>query len=513
MSVRTKAYFKVRISGIFYYISTVLIIGGLFLLLPFIIGLIYGESGNTIDLIKSFVVPGVVIFFLGLILKYRSTKNRISLKDSMFICSFSWIILTIIGAIPYVVMLKTGYIDALFEAMSGFTTTGATILTGLDEMPRSILFWRAFTQWIGGLGILSMFILIGFKGGAAANKLFIAESHKIAGKKPSPGAFHTAKVLWKLYIGFTLAQIIILKFCGVGLFDAMTHSFTTISTGGFSIYDNSITQFQILGYQYHHIIEIVIIFFMILGGMNFFIHSRILKGDIKSLWDNTEVRYFWGIILGSILLILTSYSISKGFIYEDINGEVITGVNAVLLHLKDTTFQVVSILTTTGFATRDINSGYFTPFAKQLFLILMLIGGCAGSTAGGIKVIRVAVLTKLAKNKIYKLNSSSLTRAPLTIDNERVETKEITRITVIFFLWILLLIIGGAATAFFSKLSAWQSISGMFSALGNIGPSFISVQEMIELNPLIKLIYIFGMLAGRLEILPVLIIFNKKFFK
>ncbi|MCK4665129.1 TrkH family potassium uptake protein, partial [Candidatus Dependentiae bacterium] len=452
-------------------------------------------------------------FILGLILKSYSTKNRISLKDSMFICSFSWIILTIIGAIPYVVMLKTGYIDALFEAMSGFTTTGATILTGLDEMPRSILFWRAFTQWIGGLGILSMFILIGFKGGAAANKLFIAESHKIAGKKPSPGAFHTAKVLWELYIGFTLALIIILKICGVGLFDAMTHSFTTISTGGFSIYDNSITQFQILGYQYHHIIEIVIIFFMILGGMNFFIHSRILKGDIKSLWDSTEVRYFWGIILGSTLLILISYSISKGLSYEAINGEVITGVNAVLLHLKDTIFQVVSILTTTGYATRDINSGYFTPFAKQLFLILMLIGGCAGSTSGGFKVIRVAVLSKLAKNKIYKLNSSSFTRAPLTIDNEKIEMEEITRITVILFLWILLLIIGGAATAFFSKLSAWQSISGMFSALGNIGPSFISVQEMIELNPIIKLVYIFGMLAGRLEILPVLIIFNKKFFK
>lgn len=505
MTKRLRQYYRKRFSAVSYYMSTILMIGGCLLFIPFLIGLFYGELGNVKQLFMAFILPGIASILIGVILKFTSTWRKLYLKDSMFICALAWITLTLLGAIPFVIILDMTYLNACFETMSGFTTTGITVLKGLDDMPRSILFWRSFTQWIGGLGILSMFILIGFKGGAAANKLFMAEGHKISAKKPAPGMFTTAKVLWTLYITFTIAQTILLIILGLDFFDAITHSFTTLSTGGYSIHDASIGYFQQAGYQHYHLIEIVVMIFMLFGGINFFIHYRFWKGDIKSFWDNTEMKYFWGILFGTVILIFLSSSY-VGLIDWRNTGKV-------LIDIKHIIFQIISIFTTTGYATKDINSAYFTAFAKQIFLVLMVIGGCAGSTGGGIKVIRVAILSKLVKLKIIKLNSSRLSRVPLTVDNQRVEDSEVKRIITIFFVWILLLIIGGGITAFFSKLGPLESFSGMFSALGNIGPCYITVGEMMKLHPVIKITYIIGMLAGRLEILPVLIIFNRKFFK
>ena len=508
-----KPYNRRRLSSVSFYLSTVLLIGGLLLIVPVIVGLLYGEGQDIGKLLWAYILPGLGAVVLGIIFRSLSSTRSLSLKDSMFVCTLSWVLLTVIGGIPFVVMLDVGYLDACFETMSGLTTTGITMLTGLDTMPRSILFWRALIQWLGGLGILSMFVLIGLKGGAAANRLFMAEGHKIAAQKPTPGIFHTARILWNMYILFTVAQIVILLILGLGFFDAMTHAFTTISTGGYSIYDRSIAQYQWAGYARAHLIECTFMLFMLFGGINFFIHYRFWTGGIKSLWDNTEMRYFWGILFGSIVLVFLSYIKSHGIPYEGDGGEVYTGSRAVLLHLKDVVFQVIAILTTTGYATRDIGAAYFTAVAKQVFLVLMVIGGCAGSTGGGFKVVRVAILTKLIGNRIYRLNASRLTRTPLTVDKHIVEDEEIKRISAIFFMWMLLLLVGGGITAFFSDLTGWQSFSGMFSALGNIGPCYISVEQMIGLHPVVKLTYMIGMLAGRLEIIPVLIIFTKRFFK
>jgi trk system potassium uptake protein TrkH len=253
--------------------------------------------------------------------------------------------------------------------------------------------------------------------------------------------------------------------------------------------------------------------FMMFGGINFFIHYRLWTGSIKALWDNTETRWYWGIFFGCVFLIFFSYFRAHGVAYSVNNGNVHSGLSAVLLHLKDIGFQVTAVLTTTGYATRDIGSAYFSALAKQIFLVLMVIGGCAGSTGGGFKVIRIAILTRLVGNRLRHLNASPKTHMPLRIDNQLVEDEEIKRISTIFFMWILLLMVGGGITAFFSDLTGWQSFSGMFSALGNIGPCYMSVKEMIALHPVVKLTYIFGMLAGRLEIIPVLLIFTRRFFK
>jgi trk system potassium uptake protein TrkH len=506
-------HYRERIANILHYMATILMVGGFTLLIPFVVGLVYDSYSIVGGLISAFLVPGFIMIVLGLVGRHFFPVRTISLKDSMLICALSWVLFSLLGAVPYIHVLGIPFLNAWFETMSGFTTTGITLLNGLDAMPRSILFWRALTQWIGGLGILSMFSLLGFKGAAAANKLFLAESHEIASKRPSPGIFQTVRAFWALYVFFTLAEAVILLLLRVKLFDALTHAFTTVSTGGFSIYDNSIAHYRISGHPFHHLIELTYLVFMLVGSINFFIHFRFWRGNPRSLWDNAEMRYFWVILLGGIMLIALSTARTYGLFYYDTNGTFHTGAKSLFLHIKDIAFQATAIMTTTGYATRDIGSFRFTAFTQQVFLLFMVIGGCAGSTGGGIKVIRVAILAKLLKNRVAKLNSHRLARTPLAVDGKIVSDEEIKRIATILFSWIALLVIGGGITAFFSSLSGWASFSGMFSALGNIGPCYISNSEMVALHPVIKLTYIFGMLAGRLEIFPIVIIFNRKFFR
>lgn len=506
-----KSYQRQRLSVIGFYLSYVLLFGALLFLLPFFVGMQYRDSAPA-QLIRAFLIPGALSALIGVVLRLFSHEQKLALKDAMAICSLSWVILSGLGAMPFVAMLKISYLNAYFETMSGFTTTGITLLSGLDTMPHAILFWRALTQWVGGLGILSMFLLIGLKGGAAANKLFMAEGHKIAGKQPSPALFRTAIILWALYIGFTVAETVALLFLKLDLFDALTHALTTISTGGYSIYDQSIAHFRATGMPHAHGIECVIMLFMLIGGINFFVHFRVLSGHVQALWKGTEIRFYWGIILGAVLLIAISTLKSGTWIWP-VGASPSIQIKMVLIRIKDILFQVVSILTTTGFGTKDINDPFFTALARQIFLVLMVIGGCAGSTGGGFKVVRVAILSKLVRNRMFKLNTNRMVHAPLSLDRQRVEPDELERIFTIFFVWIVLLLMGGGITALFSDLSGWQSFSGMFSALGNVGPCYISVAEMAALHPLIKVTYIFAMLAGRLEILPVLLLFSRRFFR
>ncbi|MFO7889124.1 MAG: TrkH family potassium uptake protein [bacterium] len=508
-----KKYYKKRINSICFHLSAVLSIGGVVLLLPIVAGIVWEENFITSPFLVAYLIPGLITVLLGIILKQVSRPGPLSLRDSMFICTLSWTILSLIGAIPFTIILHISYLDAFFETMSGFTTTGITMLTDIETIPRSLLFWRALTQWIGGLGILSMFILLGFKGGAAANKVFSAESHKVSLKKPFSGIYRTAKVLWTLYITFTIIETVILCLLGLNFFDALTHAFTTIATGGYSIYDDSIAHFRVAGYTHAHLIEMVILLFMLFGSINFFVHFRFWTGNIKAVKDNSEIRYFWFLLAGAVMLIFINCPPDFGWTYTDFNGARTVGFNALLLNLKDIAFQVVSILTTTGYATRDIGSAFFTPIAKQLFLIFMVIGGCAGSTGGGFKVLRITILTRLIGNRLFRLNASRYSRIPLTVDGEIIDEKEIQSVLTLFFLWVLLIIIGGMITAVFSPHNGWQSFSGMFSALGNIGPCYLSVEEIILLPPVVKLTYIFGMLAGRLEILPVILLFSRKFYK
>ena len=470
---------------------------GCLVLLPVVPQFLYSRMGCEEPSYLVFVVPSVLAFALGGILKGRRQLRELDGPSSMLLCSVAWILLSAVGAIPFCLGLKTGYLDAYFETVSGFTTTGITMLQGVDSLPKSILFWRSFIQWLGGLGILTFFLFVVSAGGSG-HMLFRAESHKIFSKQPAPSIFRTLQILWLIYMSFTVLVFILLLLEGLSVFDAVAHALTCLSTGGYSPHDASIDFYRQEPALYNHrLIEYTIIFGMLLGGTNFFIHYRTLTGDVRALWDNFEVRLWYAILAGATALVIADHGLKFSF----------SNIEEIF---RRSLFQVVALATTTGFATKDIGSDYFPSVAKQVFLILMVIGGCVGSTAGGIKVLRIGMLLKMVSRQINRVLHGRSAVTPVIVDKEVMHPEEIRRVSALFFAWIILLAAGGIITALLSGLEPMESASGVFSALGNIGPCYISVPAMAALHPAIKVTYIIGMLAGRLEILPVLLLFSRR---
>lgn len=505
--MRKKYY---RLNSIFHFIGDLLSKFSLFLLAPLIIVSLNWQNLNEgVNTLIAFLVSGVISLLIGLLLKLIFNKNEIDGSASMLICGLSWIIISAIGALPYVFIIKANYLNAYFEAVSGFTTTGITVFSGLDHMPASLIFWRSLTQWIGGLGILSLFLVIIYQSGSV-HHIYSAESHKISSSRPRPGLFNTLKILWGIYLSFTFLAALLYSLEGMGIFDAINHAFTTLSTGGFSPHDASLAFYAQNNYKHYKLMEYTVTFFMLMGGINFLIHFRVIRGEIKALWDNTEMRLWWKLIGVFTFLIILEHLFKTGWLQNAIDGKVENIWIKLESTFRHTIFQTVSIITTTGYGTKDIGAPFFPALAKQLFLIMMVIGGCVGSTGGGIKVLRVAVLKKLLARELFKIWAPNSASNQLNIDGEIVEDDEIHRVSSIFFYWMVLLVVGGGVTAFVTDLSPWQSFSGMFSALGNIGPSYISVSEMINIHPVAKITYILGMLLGRLEIIPVLLMFTSK---
>lgn len=471
---------------------------GLILVIPLVMAFLY-QDGQSIY--QAFYYTIIISLISGTILKLPTDPEDIylDLTTAMLLCALGWIMVSLLGAIPFMIGIEKSFIDSFFEAVSGFTTTGITVFTGLDLMPQSIIFWRSLMQLLGGLGILTFFLLISTRAQGETWQLFSAESHKINVSRPVPNIFKTVKILWLIYLGFMFLETIILIFLGLPIFDALTHSFTTLSTGGFSHYDASIAHYAAAGYQNYILIEYVITFFMFLGGVNFLLHFRFFTGDFENIKKNSELKTFLKLIFYSTFLIsilIIVLDTAGAFEAEEI--------------FRKTIFQVVSIITTTGFGTQDINSSFFPAAARQIFIIFMLIGGSVGSTAGGIKVMRLNILGSLFKREIRKIYLPNHAVLPVTMDQGIIDSDEINKLTGLFSFWLILIVIGGIITSVFSDLDGWQSFSGMFSAMGNIGPFFFSVEKMASLSPVIKFTYIIGMLAGRLEILPIIILFSKK---
>ncbi len=484
---------------VLHYLGALFWIFGFVLLVPVFVQVIFARAGYDEVSPLCYLIPAAVSWFLGALLKRSWGLGRIESRGSMLVCALGWICISAVGALPLSLGLGVSYLDAYFEAVSGFTTTGITMLQGLDDMPRSIIFWRAFMQWVGGLGILAFFLAVAVTGGSS-HQLFSAESHKIFSKRPTPGLFRTLRILWAIYAGFTFLIVILLVLEGVSAYDAVAHSFTVLSTGGYSPYDASIDYYRQAGYTHFAAIEYTLVFGMLLGGMNFFIHYRVLTGGFGALWDNLEIKLFWFILGGAAVLVAFDHWMKFGF---ESFGETI----------RYSLFQVVAVMTSTGFATKDIGADYFPALAKQLFLVLMVVGGCVGSTGGGIKVLRIGVLLKMVGRQIRRVVHGSYSVNLIVVDGDVIEVEEVRRISALFFAWVVLLFLGGAITALLSDLGPLESASGMFSALGNIGPCYISVEGITQLDPIIKITYIVGMLAGRLEILPILLLFSRKTWK
>ncbi len=493
------------------YLGALMIVMGILLFVPLICYVIYGEHFEHDRILLAFTLPGFSSILIGTLLQRQLPSSVPSVKEAMLITALGWLTASAIAAIPFMIGIHKSFIDSFFEAASGLTTTGITVFTGLDDMPRSILFWRSVIQWVGGLGILTFFLAVSFRGATAAATLFSAESHKISSGRPVPGIFNTLKILWKIYILFTVACFILLVFEGVGVFDAVNHCLTAISTGGFSTHDASVGYYSNSPHSY--LIEYTFIFFMLMGGINFLVHYKVLSGEWKTIYKDFEIRWFWGFLFLMTLLVVMDHMFKTGFREQCANasfGKLCYSVHDIF---RISLFQVSSLITSTGYATKDINSPFFPALAKQVFIILMIVGGCVGSTAGGIKLLRVGVLAQSLKAELKQIISSPNCVIPVVVQGKIIGNREMQRISALVFSWFALIAVGAWITSLFSDLDSWQSISGMASALGNMGPFYFSVQKMASLSPIIKLTYIVAMIAGRLEVLPIFILFYKSSWK
>lgn len=480
---------------IFNYLGSLLIVFGVLMLLPIVPAIVFEELGNHYE-IEAFLLPSGLCILLGFLLQKKIPARAPSVTEGMVITALAWLVASVAGGLVFFIGIHKSFVDSVFEAASGLTTTGITVFEGLDAMPKGILFWRALIQWIGGLGILTFFLAVAFRGGSTSATLFGSEGHKITSPRPVPGIFRTIKILWSIYIFFTLISILLLWLEGMTFFDALAHSLTAISTGGFSTHDASIGFFS--HYAHGQLIEYTVIFFMLMGGINFLIHFQVLTGDLSAPFRNFEMQWFWGIICGATLILMVDHL--ARFSHQMFTWSRFHTVFRTCL------FQVSSLLTSTGFTTKDINDPFFPALSKQIFMFLMLVGGCVGSTAGGIKLARLAILVRTLKTELMRITLPIRTVLPVTVQGKIIDADQIRLVCSLICAWLVVVFAGSAITAFFSNLSAWQSLSGMLSALGNMGPFYFSVHTMAGLSPIIKWTYIVGMIAGRLEILPLIVL-------
>jgi len=480
-----------NLSTVLHYLGIVLIAFAFLQALPLIISVMYLETVQFP--FRIYVIPAAVSAALGVGLVSLFRARPLAGGTAMATAALGWFTLSLIGAVPYWLALKITYLDAFFETVSGFTTTGATLFVGLDGLPHSILFWRALTQWIGGLGIFTLFLLVALRSGLP-HSLYLAESHKAVSKRLAPGLFSSLRILWAIYGGLTLVCALALWVEGLDLFDAVVHALTTLSTGGFSTHDASIGYFAEAGYKHYVAIEYTIIAFMFLGGTSFLVHWNLLRRRFGGIWRNMELRLWIVLLVGATLLV-------------GLKSGAALGVHD---HIRSSLFHVVSIATTTGFTTQDVAGTAFSPLAKQVFLLLMVIGGCVGSTGGGVKVLRIGVMGKLWWRQLRSISRSSRQVNPLLIDGEIIRAEEIQRTAAIVFAWLALLAVGGLVTGLLTDFGPLESASGMFSALGNIGPSYISLEGFASVGAGVKVWYILAMVAGRLEMLPLLLIFSRR---
>ena len=483
-----------NLRSVFYYLGVILIAFSVLQAAPLAVSVLFKETVQFP--MRIYAIPALISLGIGFALVLLMKARPMTPRLSMAVGVLGWIALSLLGALPYWLALDISYLDALFEAVSGFTTTGATILTRLIELPKSILFWRALTQWIGGLGIFTLFLFVVRESGAR-HSLMGAEAHKVATDRFSPGVFSSLRILWLIYGGMTVACGLILWAEGMTPFDAIAHALTTPSTGGFSTHDASIGYFASAGTAHSVAIEYTILAFMFAGGTSFLIFWNLLRRKWHAISGNVELRVW-------LLLLLVSSGL---VIVADRSHVASVGWHA---HIRHSLFHVVSIASTAGFTIQDISSSWFSAGTQQVLLALMLIGGCVGSTAGGFKVFRVAVLGSVLQHGLRSLAGSRLEVLPLQLGPHRLHRVEMERTVVVAVAWALFLWIGWMVTTLAGRLDGWKSLSGIISAVGNIGPHFIQPSVMATLGALEKSVYALAMIAGRLEILPLMILFSRR---
>ncbi len=474
-------------SIIIYIIGWILKAEAAMLVLPALTAVIYKETAGF-----SFLITILICLAIGIPLTMKKPKNKVFyIKEGFVTVALSWIVLSCMGSLPF---LLSGSIknpvDALFETVSGFTTTGASILPNVEAMPYSILFWRSFTHWIGGMGVLVLLLsLLPLTGGYHIN-LMKAESPGPSVSRLVPKVQSTAKILYGIYIFMTIIEVILLLLGGMSLFDSLTTSFGTAGTGGFGIKNDSMA-----GYSTY--LQVVVTIFMILFGVNFNAYFLLMIKKPKKAICNEEVIWYFGIIAGAILLIAWNI---RGY-YSNI-----------LMALQQSAFQVGSIITTTGYATTDFN--LWPGLSKTILVVLMFVGACAGSTGGGIKVSRLVILFKSIKKEFHQFLHPRSVRK-IIMDGKVVEHEVIRNVNIFMITYFLIFTVSVLLVSLdnYDLVTNFTAVAATFN---NIGPGLEltgPTQNFALFSNGVKGVLIFDMLAGRLELFPLLLLFMKDTWK
>lgn len=465
-----------------YILGRMLGVEALVLLLPAFVGVLYREP------IEAFILTGAIlsVFFLLFGLR-KPDDSTIYGKEGFIIIACGWILWSIFGALPFYFSETIPlYVDALFETVSGFTTTGSTILTDIEALPKGMNFWRCLTHWIGGMGVLVFVMVIVSLEEKNSMHLLRAEVPGPEKDKLVPKARESAKILYSMYFGLTALQVILLLFGGMNLYDSVIHAFSTAGTGGFSNRASSIAYYD------SAYIDGVITVFMVLFGINFNMYYLILLKKFKAVWKNEEVRAYFGVIAAATIAI--TFNILH--IYE-----------TPLKSFRYAVFQVTSIITTTGMATADYN--LWPEFSKTILLLIMVIGACAGSTGGGMKVSRILILLKSVKQELKRLTKPKSVNI-IKINGKKVSSETIHGVYIYTIAYVAILCVSLLLISL-NDFDFATSFSGVLTTLNNVGPGIAGVgpiENFAAFSSFSKIVFSLDMLIGRLEIFPFLVLFS-----
>ncbi|NLW82561.1 MAG: TrkH family potassium uptake protein [Desulfovibrionales bacterium] len=468
----------------------ILLCVGLCMSLPLLCGVYYAD-GSVAPLFLSLCVTVLAGAFLMFFFR-RPNPLVINHREGMVIVALAWATCGVFGALPFVLGGFPSFTDAVFESVSGFTTTGASILSNIEALPKGLLFWRSLTHWLGGMGIIVLTIAILPFLGVGGMQLFKAEVPGPVADKLQPRIKDTAMTLWKVYVLFTAVQTILLLTGGMDFFDGLCHAFGTMATGGFSTRNTSVAAYD------SAYIDYVISVFMIVAGMNFALHFQLFRGRPLALWRDPECRFFVAVI-GVITGVITVYT--HGANYSSWSEA-----------LRFSLFQVASIITTTGFATADYE--LWAPLTQGLLLLCMFVGGCAGSTAGGIKCMRVMLLINHAYRELFRLVHPRAV-VQVKFGQKLVRDEVLNSILGFFILFVILFVLSGLALTAMG-VDVLTAFSAVVACIGNVGPGLGEVGPVDNyggLPWLSKWVLTFCMLLGRLEIYTILVLFIPEFWR
>ena len=473
---------------IVYIIAKMLGVEGAVLLIPAFVAFLYGESDVIQFLIVSAVL-GAIFFIFG---RKRPENKVIYAKEGLVIVGLAWILWSLFGALPFVLTGSIpSYVDAFFETVSGFTTTGSTILTDIEALPKGVAFWRSLTHWIGGMGVLVFVMMLTSLDDEHSMHLMRAEVPGPEADKLVPKARATARILYLMYFVLTAAEVVFLMFGGMSFYDALLHSFSTAGTGGFSNRNASVAYYE------SAYIDGVITVFMILFGVNFNLYFLIRLKNWKDALKNEELHAYLGIIAGAVAIVTVN----------------ILGIYGNIVHaFRYASFQVASVITTTGFCTADFN--LCPELSKVVLLGIMVIGACAGSTGGGIKVSRFLILVKSIKQEVRRmLHPKAVTI--VKINGKRVGNDTIRSVYIYFISYILVMMVSILLVSI-NNFDFATTFSSVLTTLNNVGPG-ISMVGPVEnfhmFSPLSKLVFCMDMLLGRLEIFPYLLLMSPELWR